>query len=62
MVVIELKDKDAEAFRVFLEHRAFFDVLIDNDIHKMSNGNALLSFDSVGQLRKVKLEQTVFRT
>jgi len=61
MNTIELTDKEAELFLVFREHQEMFKVLIDKKVHKMSNGNAILSFNSQGQLAQVRFEQIVYR-
>lgn len=61
MTTIQLTKQDAELFLVFREHQDFFDRIIHEKIHLMTNGNAILSFNNQGQLAKVKLEQIVYK-
>lgn len=61
MNTIQLTEKDAALFLIFRQHQDFFQTIMEEKIHTMSNGNAILSFNSQGQLAKVKLEQVVYK-
>jgi len=60
MEVIELTENELQQFYLFKKHQKFFEVLITENVHNMANGNAILSFNSDGELAKIKLEQVVF--
>lgn len=59
--VIEVSDYGAKNFLIYQKHKKFFDLLIDKQVHKMNNGNVILSFDSNGDCGKIKFEQVVFK-
>ena len=61
MIQVTLTNDEAIAFRLFREHQDFYMTLIAQDLHKLSNGSALLNFDEHGSLRKIRLEQVVYK-
>ena len=61
MTILELTDYEAETFILFQKHRKFFEVLLENNVHVMRDGNAILSFNNDGDLAKVRLEQVVYK-
>lgn len=60
-MLIEMTDKEAADFRIFREHQSLFEQLIDSKVHLLANGNAILSFDSGGNLGRIKVEQVVYK-
>lgn len=61
MQTIELKDHEAKTFLAFRENQIFFEELIKAGVHNLKNGNAVLSFDPVGKLSKIRVEQVVYK-
>jgi len=61
MISITLTNEEAVAFKLFRQHQDMFCTLLESGMHQLSNGTATISFDSDGTLRKIRLEQVVYK-
>lgn len=57
-----ITDAEVLAYLGSKHNRELLVALLQCGVHQLVNGNAILSFDHEGKLRKIKMEQVVYKS
>lgn len=58
---IELTSEDALLFRKFMEQRDKYQLLLDNGVFNIRNGQAILNFDNLGNLTQIDINVLMYK-
>lgn len=61
MVLLELSDQDAAAFKLFMQYYPQFALLVDNQVFDLRNGRAEIHFSPTGEIHAIDLHSKVFQ-
>lgn len=61
MIIIELQDPDALAFRLFREHQDSFVAMLKAGVFETRNGVAILNFNSEGVLTEIRKDVLTYK-
>lgn len=61
MVIIELTDKDAQAFLLFRKYQEKIALLVENRVFDLLNGSAEIHFNKDGEIASIDMHAKVFR-
>lgn len=61
MVIVELTDQDAEAFRQFRKYQDKMMLLVEHRVFDLLNGSAEIHFDPQGDIASIDMNAKVFR-
>lgn len=60
-MLVELNERDAALFKLFMQHYEQFTLLVDNRVFDLRNGHAEIHFDPQGEIASIDLHAKVFK-
>ncbi len=60
--IIKLSKEDTELFEYFKRHKDDFRILLENGVFDFKNGSSIISRDSDGTIRRIEIDNVVYRS